>query len=92
MVDKDDAQARAVELKMAQGARGLPSNRTKGANCGCIIPWTLRKISKRYRKEKEKEKRREGRKGFDRKSRWNWIEARRINKKNFRGNEISNNL
>lgn len=81
-------------IEDSPGSKGFVLDRTKGANCGCIIPWTLRKISKRNRKKKGKGEKggRERRKRFDRKSRWNWIEARRINKKNFRGNEISNNL
>lgn len=43
-------------IEDSPGSKGFVLDRTKGANCGCIIPWTLRKISKRNRKKKEKEK------------------------------------
>lgn len=43
-------------IEDSPGSKGFVLDRTKGANCGCIIPWTLRKISKRNRKKKEKER------------------------------------
>lgn len=43
-------------IEDSPGSKGFVLDRTKGANCGCIILWTLRKISKRNRKKKEKEK------------------------------------
>lgn len=41
-------------IEDSRGSKGFVLDRTKGANCGCIIPWTLRKISKRNRKKREK--------------------------------------
>lgn len=41
-------------IEDSRGSKGFVLDRTKGANCGCIIPWTLRKISKRDRKKREK--------------------------------------
>lgn len=40
-------------IEDSRGSKGFVLDRTKGANCGCIIPWTLRKISKRNRKKRE---------------------------------------
>lgn len=46
-------------IEDSPGSKGFVLDRTKGANCGCIIPWTLRKISKRNRKKRKRRERRE---------------------------------